>query len=79
MKSVTTHEAKTHLSRLLAEVERGQEVVIRRGAREVAKLVPIGRQERARPPVGTHTSPPVTVSDDAFAPLTDEQLEEWGV
>ncbi len=40
MKVVTVHEAKTHLSRLLAEVEKGEEVVIARRNQPVARLVP---------------------------------------
>jgi antitoxin (DNA-binding transcriptional repressor) of toxin-antitoxin stability system len=39
MKTVKVHEAKTHLSRLLAEVEAGAEIVIARGDRAIAKLV----------------------------------------
>jgi len=35
---VNIHEAKTHLSRLLQEVERGQEVIIARAGRPVARL-----------------------------------------
>lgn len=39
--SVSIYEAKTHLSQLIAEVERtGDEVIIRRHNRPVAKLVP---------------------------------------
>ncbi len=38
---VTVHEAKTHLSRLLAQVEAGGEVVIARGKNEIAKIVPL--------------------------------------
>ena len=34
------HEAKTHLSRLLAQVEAGEEVVIARAGKPVARLVP---------------------------------------
>jgi len=79
MKSVSTHEAKTHLSRLLAEVERGHEIVIRRGSREVAMLVPIERSKHSRPKVGTHTSAPIRLADDAFDPLSDEELTEWGL
>lgn len=37
---VTVQEAKTHLSRLLWRVEAGEHVVIRRGSRRVAVLVP---------------------------------------
>lgn len=36
---VTVHEAKTHLSRLLARVEAGEEIIIRRGRCPVARLV----------------------------------------
>ncbi|MHB8318562.1 MAG: type II toxin-antitoxin system Phd/YefM family antitoxin [Acidimicrobiales bacterium] len=43
MKTVGAYEAKTHLSRLLLEVERGQSITIPRLGQEVAKLVPVGR------------------------------------
>lgn len=47
-KSVAISEAKTNLSKIIAQVERGEEVVIRRGPREVAKIVPLERPERQR-------------------------------
>jgi len=40
MTKVTIHVAKTNLSKLIAKVEAGEEVVICRGDKEVAKLVP---------------------------------------
>lgn len=80
MKKVTTHEAKTHLSRLLVEVEGGEEIVICRGDKPAARLVPISRKAaRRRPRVGTTTSAPVQLADDAFAPLDAEELATWGV
>ena len=39
--SYTVHQAKTNLSRLIKEAENGTEVVITRGKKPVAKLVPI--------------------------------------
>jgi len=42
MRKVTIHEAKTHLSRLLADVERGEEIVIARASQPIARLVPVG-------------------------------------
>lgn len=39
MSVVNVHEAKTHLSRLLARAERGEEVVIARNGEPVARLV----------------------------------------
>ena len=38
---VNTHEAKTHLSRLLERVAMGEEVIIAKAGTPVAKLVPI--------------------------------------
>lgn len=41
MPTINVHEAKTHLSRYLAEVEQGGEVTIARAGKPVAKLVGI--------------------------------------
>lgn len=46
---MNVHEAKTHFSRLLAEVEQGREVVITRAGRPVAKLVPYSAPSRRVP------------------------------
>jgi len=40
MASVNIHAAKTHLSRLVERVEAGEEIVIARAGRPVARLVP---------------------------------------
>lgn len=42
METVGLFEAKTHLSELIARAERGEEVIITRHNKPVAKLVPIG-------------------------------------
>lgn len=52
MSTVSIHEAKTHLSALIAEVERlGEKVTICRYGRPVAELVPIrgGRRTEVDP------------------------------
>jgi len=36
---VGIHEAKTHLSRLLRDVEKGNEVIVERGGRPIARIV----------------------------------------
>ena len=46
MQTVNVHEAKTHLSRLLERVEAGEEIVVARNGKAVARLVPVGRQVR---------------------------------
>ncbi len=38
---VNMHEAKTHLSQLVARVEAGEEIVIARAGRPVARLAPL--------------------------------------
>ncbi len=48
--SINVHEAKTHLSRLLARVEAGEELVISRAGRPVARLVPYVEQRAPRRP-----------------------------
>lgn len=45
MIKVKIHEAKTNLSKLIAKVEAGEEVVICRGDHEVAKLVPACKKQ----------------------------------
>jgi prevent-host-death family protein len=50
MTEVNVHEAKTHLSRLLVRVEAGEEVVIARAGRPIARLVPVRPTRRRRQP-----------------------------
>jgi prevent-host-death family protein len=45
---VNVHEAKTHLSRYLQRVARGEEIVIARDGRPVARLVPFHAPKGAR-------------------------------
>ena len=47
-KTVNIHDAKTHLSSLLAEVEAGSEVIIARAGKPIAKLVPITRSKEQK-------------------------------
>jgi prevent-host-death family protein len=50
MKQVNVHGAKTELSRLLREVEAGEEIVIARAGKPVAKLVPYEPERKPREP-----------------------------
>ena len=47
MKTVNVHQAKTQLSRLLKRVEAGEEVILARAGKPVAKLVPLPRRSAA--------------------------------
>ena len=46
MTQVGIHEAKTHLSRLLRRVTAGEEIVIAKGGKPVARLVPVEERQR---------------------------------
>ncbi len=73
----TVHQAKTHFSRLLKEAEAGQEVIVMRGSKPVARIVPIEPSAlKRRTPGGFEGL--VHADDSAFDPLTDEQLVEYG-
>jgi prevent-host-death family protein len=50
MEQVNIHDAKTHLSRLIERVEGGEEIVIARGGRPVARLVPLRSRTQPRQP-----------------------------
>ena len=64
---VNVHEAKTHLSRLLERVERGEEIVIARAGKPVARLVPIEPPAR-REGFGKYRGQ-IWMSDDFDEPL----------
>jgi prevent-host-death family protein len=50
MRRVNVHAAKTHLSRLLEDVEAGEEIVLARAGRPVARLVPFRPDTQRRVP-----------------------------
>jgi prevent-host-death family protein len=73
----TVHQAKTHFSKLLKEAEAGKEVIVMRGSKPVAKLVPIEPQIPKRLVLGGFEFLP-TPDPSVFDPLTDEQMIEYG-
>jgi PIN domain nuclease of toxin-antitoxin system len=68
MRTVTIHEAKTRLSRLIEEVLYGESIVMARGKNPVPKLVPL---RSARPPrkAGGAAGSVVRIADDFDADL----------
>jgi prevent-host-death family protein len=69
--TVTVTEAKTQLSRLLERVAEGEEIVIRRGARPVAKIVGYTLERKPRKPGALRGQ--IWMSDDFDEP--DEEIE----
>ena len=78
MKVVATNEAKTHLSALLQEVIRGETIVISRGRKPLAKLVPWD-EPAPRPKVGEVMDAPFSVPEDALRPMNEAELQTWGL
>lgn len=66
MATYNVHEAKTHLSRLLERVERGEEIVIARGGRPVAVLRAVEPPAKRRP-----GSDRIVIHEDFDDPLPD--------
>ena len=75
MKTVNIHAAKTHLSRLIDDVERGEEVVIARAGKPVARLVPLAARPRERH-LGLLEGR-IHIADDFDAPLPEEGLKTF--
>ena len=72
MQQVNIHQAKTQLSRLIAE---GKEVVIARYGQPVAKLVPFTPVQKDRIPGSARGK--IRIRDDFLDPLPDDILDEF--
>lgn len=70
MLTVNTHEAKTHLSRLLARVANGEEIIIAKSGKAIARLVPVDQQIKKR--VAGTDKGKAKIADDFDAPLPDD-------
>ena len=68
---VNVRVAKAHLSSLLDRVARGEEIIIARAGKPVARLVPVGPDER---PLGFVSA---TIDDSFFEPLPEDELVTW--
>ena len=71
---VNVHDAKTQLSRLLEAVEAGEDVVIARAGKTVARLVPV-RTAARRP---GRLAGRICVGDDFDAPLPPDLAGPMG-
>ncbi len=69
MRQVNIHEAKTHFSTLIKQVLNGEEIIIAKGNKPIAKLVSI-EQARAKRKLGTAKGK-FRIAPDFDAPLND--------
>jgi prevent-host-death family protein len=72
--TVNIHEAKTHLSRLIDEVVQGQEFVIAKAGKPMAKLVALSSSKERK--LGLLKGK-FTVPDDFDAPLPEDVLDSF--
>lgn len=84
MRQVNIHEAKTHFSELIAAVERGEEMVIARRGKPVARLAPptaAVSEEAAkgapRSRVFGQWAGRICVDPSFFEPMSEGDLDEW--
>ena len=77
MTVIKIHEAKTNLSKLIARVEAGEEIVIARGDQPVVKLTPLEPVHK-RPRFGALKGKLPHIPDEFFFdPLPEEELRAW--
>ena len=76
MATINIHEAKTHLSRLIARAEAGEEIVIARGNEPVVRLTPLKTPAKRRVP-GRLKGIPRLPDSFFFDPLPEEELRLW--
>ena len=74
-KTYNIHEAKTHLSRLLQQMESGEDIVIARAGVPVARLIPVAGSVKERV-LGTEAGR-LIVADDFDAPMPDDLLDSF--
>jgi prevent-host-death family protein len=75
MPTVTIHQAKTNLSRLIKQAADGEEIIITRGSKPVARLVPIGAVKGKRKPGSWKGK--FVLGPEFFEPLPDDELARW--
>jgi prevent-host-death family protein len=75
MPVITIHHAKTNLSRLIKKASAGEEIIIARGDKPVARLVPVGEKKGKRQPGSLKGK--LHVGPEFFKPLPPEELAAW--
>ena len=72
---VNIYEAKSKLSKLINQVIAGEEVIVAKSGKPVAKLVPLEKPGHDRKPGSAKGK--IIIADDFDAPLPDDILKEF--
>jgi len=82
MAQINIYEAKTNLSNLIAQALDGEEVIIAKAGKPQVKLVPVEPQvkKKLKPrKFGQNFLGITYIAPDFDAPMSDEELAEWGM
>lgn len=72
---VNIHEAKTHFSKIIEQVLKGDEIIIARGGKPLIRLVPYSEEPQIRR--GGQFKGLMQISNDFDAPLPEEILKQF--
>ena len=76
MQTINIHAAKTQFSRLVDEAAAGEEIIIARAGKPVARLVPLATPTARKRVLGSMAGK-WTIPDDFDAPLPDDVLDAF--
>ena len=76
---VNLYEAKTQLSRLVERAANGEEIVIAKAGKPMARLVPPTSASQSPRKPGKNYMGITFIAEDFDAPLSEEELKEWGL
>lgn len=72
---VNIYEAKSHFSELISRALMGDEIVIAKSGKPLVRLTPVGESATTNGVrLGGLKSAGIVVSDDFYAPLSDDEL-----
>lgn len=73
--TVNIHEAKTHLSKMLQRVAIGEEIIIAKAGKPIARIIPF--EQKPIPRVPGSAKGKIWIAPDFNAPLPDEILDTF--
>ena len=79
MRQINIHAAKTHLSRLVEDVARGEEIILAKAGRPIARLVPLRQTDalQAKTVEGKGPGSPVRATEAVNAATESAPETEW--
>ncbi|MGD0960817.1 MAG: type II toxin-antitoxin system Phd/YefM family antitoxin [Methylomonas sp.] len=76
MYQINIHQAKTQLSKLVEEAAQGEEIIIAKAGKPIAKLVPLDKIE-SKPRTPGSMKGQILLAEDFDKPMSEEELALW--